>query len=141
HVDQSVGTYIGTVLTPRLPYQGARFFGVSRRRSSEDGSFIGVIQASVLPEYFESFYARIGTDPGSFFAMGRTDGVLLAHLPRLDRDVQLDPNGPVGRSIAAHADYGLMTIVWPTDGIERRIGYRRVAEYPIYVSAGLETSA
>ena len=29
----------------------------------------------------------------------------------------------------------------PTDGIERRLGYRRLAEYPIYISAGLETSA
>ena len=71
HVDQSIGSYIGVPLTPRQPYQGARFFGVSRRRGSDDGSFIGVIQASVLPEYFESFYARIGSDPGSFLAMGR----------------------------------------------------------------------
>jgi len=141
HVDQSIGSFIGASLTPRQPYQGARFFGVSRRRNSDDGSFTGVIQASVLPEYFESFYARIGTDPGSFFAMGRADGVLLAHFPRLDRDFRLDPNGPVGRSIATHPDHGLMTIAWPSDGIERRIGYRRVAEYPIYVSAGLETSA
>jgi two-component system NtrC family sensor kinase len=141
HVDQTIGTFIGASLTPRAPYQGARFFGVSRRRDSDDGGFIGVIQASVLPEYFESFYARIGTDPGSFFAMGRTDGVLLAHLPRLDRDLRLDPTGPVGQNIAAHPEHGLITVAWPSDGIERRIGYRRVAEYPIYVSAGLETSA
>jgi two-component system NtrC family sensor kinase len=141
HVDQTIGTFIGASLTPRPPYQGARFFGVSRRRDAEDGSFIGVIQASVLPEYFESFYARIGSDPGSFFAMGRTDGTLLAHFPRLDRDLRLDPNGPVGRNIAAHPDHGLITIAWPSDGIERRIGYRRIAEYPIYISAGLETSA
>lgn len=141
HVDQSIGTFIGTPLTPRQPYQGARFFGVSRRRETDDGRFIGVIQASVLPEYFESFYARIGADPGSFFALGRTDGVMLAHFPQLDRDLQLDPGGPVGREIAAHPAHGLMTIAWPSDGIERRIGYRRVAEYPIYVSAGLETSA
>jgi two-component system NtrC family sensor kinase len=141
HIDQSIGTFIGTSLTPRQPYQGARFFGVSRRRNSDDGSFTGVIQASVLPEYFESFYARIGTDPGAFFAMGRADGVLLAHFPRLDHEFRLDPNGEVGRAIASHPDHGLMTIAWPSDGIERRIGYRRVAEYPIYVSAGLETSA
>ncbi|MBB4374682.1 two-component system NtrC family sensor kinase [Bradyrhizobium sp. cir1] len=141
HVDQTIGTFIGMPLTPRPPYQGARFFGMSRRRDTDDGSFIGVIQASVLPEYFESFYARIGSDPGSFFAMGRTDGVVLAHFPRLDRDLRLDPGGPVGREIAAHPTRGLMTIAWPSDGIERRIGYRRVAEYPIYVSAGFETSA
>ncbi len=141
HVDQNIGTFIGVPLAPRPPYQGARFFGVSRRRDTDDGSFIGVIQASVLPEYFESFYARIGSDPGSFFAMGRSDGVLLTHFPRLDRDLRLDPNGPVGREIAAHPEHGLITVAWPSDGIERRIGYRRAAEYPIYVSAGLETSA
>lgn len=141
HIDQSIGTFIGTALTPRPPYQGARFFGVSRRRDSDDGSFIGVIQASVLPEYFDSFYARIGSDAGSFFAMGRSDGVLLAHFPRLDRDLRLDPTGPVGREIAARPEHGLITVAWPSDGIERRIGYRRVSEYPIYVSAGLETSA
>ncbi|WP_407186531.1 ATP-binding protein [Bradyrhizobium centrosematis] len=141
HVDQAIGTFIGTALTPRPPYQGARFFGVSRRRDSDDGRFIGVIQASVLPEYFESFYARIGPDPGSFFAMGRTDGAMLTHFPHLDRDLRLDPTGPVGREIAARPEHGLITVAWPSDGIERRIGYRRVAEYPIYVSAGLETSA
>lgn len=141
HIDQSIGTFIGTALTPRPPYQGARFFGVSRRRDSDDGKFIGVIQASVLPEYFESFYARIGSDPGTFFAMGRTDGAMLTHFPRLDRDLRLDPTGPVGQEIAAHPEHGLITVAWPSDGIERRIGYKRLAEYPIYVSAGLETSA
>ncbi|RZM94907.1 hybrid sensor histidine kinase/response regulator, partial [Bradyrhizobium genosp. SA-3] len=141
HIDQSIGTFIGMPLTPRPPYRGARFFGMSRRRDSDDGTFIGVIQASVLPEYFESFYARIGSDPGSFFAMGRADGAVLAHFPRLDHDLRLDPGGPVGQQIAAQPERGLMTVAWPSDGIERRIGYRRVAEYPIYVSAGLETSA
>jgi two-component system NtrC family sensor kinase len=29
----------------------------------------------------------------------------------------------------------------PTDAIERRVGYQRLAEYPVYLSAGLETSA
>ncbi|MDA9528832.1 hybrid sensor histidine kinase/response regulator [Bradyrhizobium sp. CCBAU 25338] len=141
HIDHGIGTFIGTTLTPRPPYRGARFFGVSRRRDSDDGSFIGVIQASVLPEYFESFYARIGSDPGSFFAMGRTDGAMLTHFPRLDREFRLDPAGEVGQKIAAQPEHGLITVAWPSDGIERRIAYRRVAEYPIYVSAGLETSA
>ncbi|MBR0960520.1 hybrid sensor histidine kinase/response regulator [Bradyrhizobium japonicum] len=141
HIDQNIGTFIGTALTPRPPYRGARFFGISRRRDSDDGHFIGVIHASVLPEYFESFYARIGSDPGSFFAMGRTDGAMLTHFPRLDHDLRLDPAGPVGQKIAAQPEHGLITVAWPSDGIERRIAYRRVAAYPIYVSAGLETSA
>lgn len=141
HVDRDIGTYIGEALKPRPPYQGAAFFGVSRRRTNEDGSFGGVIQASVLPEYFENFYARIGSEPGSFFALGLTDGMVLARFPTSDRDIRLDRNGPIGQKIAAHPNAGLITVTSPTDGIERRIGYQRLAEYPIYVSAGLETSA
>src|SRR6266702_3474255 len=141
HVDREIGTYIGEALQPRLPYQGAAFFGVSRRRDNEDGSFAGVIQASVLPEYFESFYARIGREPGSFFALGLRDGAVLARFPAIDRDVRLDRNGPIGRKIAASPETDLITVTSPADGIERRLGYQRLAEYPIYVAAGLETAA
>src|SRR6202011_640367 len=140
-VDHDIGTYIGEALKPRPPYQGAAFFGVSRRRENEDGSFAGVIQASVLPEYFENFYARIGREPGSFFALARTDGAVLAHFPALDRDFRFEPNGPLGQQIVAHPLAGLITVTSPADGIERRLGYQRLAEYPIYISAGLETAA
>ncbi len=140
HISRDIGIYIGDTLKPRPPYQGAAFFGVSRRRSNEDGSFAGVIQASVLPEYFENFYARIGSDPGSFFALGLTDGTVLARFPGVDHELRLDRNGPVGQKIAANPTAGLMTLKSPADGIERRLGYQRLAEYPIYISAGLETS-
>ena len=141
HVARDIGTYIGEALTPRPPYQGAAFFGVSRRRHTDDGSFAGVIQASVLPEYFENFYARIGRDPGSFFALGLADGKVLARFPVHDRDIRIDRSGPVGQQIVARPKAGLITMTSPADGIERRLGYQRLAEYPIYVSAGLETSA
>jgi two-component system, NtrC family, sensor kinase len=141
HVAADVGTHIGDALTPRPPYQGAAFFGVSRRRSSEDGHFTGVIQASVLPEYFENFYARIGHDSGSFFALGLTDGMVLARFPAADRELRLDRSGPIGRKLAANPRAGLITVTSPADGLERRLGYHRLAEYPIYVAAGLETSA
>src|SRR5260221_11586227 len=101
HIAGDVGTFISEALKPRPPYQGAAFFGVSRRRQTEDGSFAGVIQASLYPEYFENYYARIGREPGSYFALGRTDGTVLARFPTVDRDIRLDPKGPIGKLIAA----------------------------------------
>ncbi|KWV59917.1 hybrid sensor histidine kinase/response regulator [Bradyrhizobium macuxiense] len=141
HADGDAGTYIGEVLTPRPPYQGSQFFGVSRGRMNADGSFAGVIQASVLPEYFENFYARIGSEPGSFLALIRADGAVLAHYPIIHHEFRFEPNGPLGQHIVAHPLSGTMTINSPGDGVERRIRYQRLAEYPIYVSAGLATSA
>ena len=139
-VGKDIGIFIGQALTPRPPYLGAAFFSVSRRRQTEDGSFAGVIQASVLPEYFENFYARIGRYSGSFFALGLTDGTVLARFPVAGREIRIDRNGPAGRKIAANPAAGLVTVTSPADGIERRLGYQRLAEYPLYVSAGLETS-
>ena len=141
HIAGDIGTYIGEVLTPRPPYQGAPFFGVSRRRPSDEGGFNGVIQMSVLPEYFENYYARIGRESGSLFAVGRADGTLLARFPAIDRDIRLDRGGTIAKLIAANPKAGLITATSPVDGIERRLGYQRLAEYPVYVSAGLETSA
>jgi len=135
------GIFIGKVLTPRPPYQGAPFFSVSRRRQHGDGSFAGVIQASVLPEYFENFYERIGHEEGSFFALGRADGTLLARFPVVSGDIHIDRDSPIGKKIAANPTSGLITAISPADGIERRIGYQKLAEFPIYVSAGLSTSA
>jgi two-component system NtrC family sensor kinase len=141
HTAGNIGIFIGKALSPREPYQGATFFSVSRRRQTEDGGFAGVIQASVLPEYFETYYARIGRDPGSFFALGLPDGAVLARFPPAGSDIRLDDRGPVGQRIAASPKSGLMTVTSPVDGIERRLGYERLSEYPVYVSAGLESSA
>jgi two-component system NtrC family sensor kinase len=59
HVRREVGVHVSPLIEPRPPYGGAAFFGVSKRRPSSDGAFNGVIQASVLPEYFEN-QLRIG---------------------------------------------------------------------------------
>jgi two-component system NtrC family sensor kinase len=139
HVAADIGTFIGATLVPRAPYPGASFFGVSRRRAAADGAaFTGVVQAALLPEYFESFYARIGGDPGSYFALRRADGATLARYPALASDESL---GHIALQAITARPEGLVTATSPLDGIERRIGYRRLAEYPVYVSAGLETSA
>ncbi len=138
HVAADIGTYIGTPLVPRSPYRGASFFGVSRRRLSADGRFTGVVQASLLPQYFENFYARIGREAGSYFAVRRADGTPLARFPVLPSDRGLDRST---MRVMAERPAGLVTATSSIDGIERRIGYQRLAEYPVYVSAGLETSA
>lgn len=137
-VPADAGTYIGPALAPRPPYQGASFFSVSRRRQSEASGFTGVIQASVLPEYFDNFYARIGHDAGSYFALRLADGAALARFPTLGGNSGSQNRDAVTTAGSAS---GLVTLTSAADGLERRIGYRRLAEYPVYVSAGFTTSA
>jgi two-component system, NtrC family, sensor kinase len=141
HVDRDVGTFIGEVLRPRAPYGGAPFFGVSRRRIAADGGFAGVVQASVLPEYFEGFYGKIGRPPGSYFSLIRDDGLILARHPALNQDTRLPPQGDLLKAFRANSLEGTLTLLSRVDGIRRRVSYLKLPELPVYVASGLETAA
>ena len=82
HVDKDSGLFFGQVLRPRQPYPDGEFFSVSRRRPSDDGSFRGVVQVSMRPEYLEQFYGKLQSAyPGGYAAMVRQDGEMLARYP------------------------------------------------------------
>src|SRR6185436_3869654 len=137
HVERDIGTFVGEVLRPRPPYGGAPFFGVSQRRAAADGVFAGVIQASILPEYFEGFYTRIGRAPGSYYSLIRQDGLLLARYPKLERDVRLAPRGELLKAMRAHPGEGTLSLVSLIDGVERKVSYLKLPNMPLYVVAGL----
>lgn len=140
HVARDVGLYVGRTLQPRPPFGGAPFFSISMRRPSPDGSFNGVIQSSIVPEYFEGFYAKIGREHGSYAALVREDGAILARYPAIDTsDARITTDGPIGRAMLAGSTEGTVTQVSALDGIERRIAYRKLPKLPVYVYAGLET--
>jgi two-component system NtrC family sensor kinase len=139
HIDRDIGVYVGEVLRPRPPYGGAPFFGVSRRRSSPDGSFNGVIQTSILPEYFSGFYAKIGRETGSYASLIRDDGLILARYPPNDITA-LFPNGELLKAIRTYSE-GSLLLTSKLDNVERKVAYRKVSGFPVYVVAGLETQA
>jgi two-component system NtrC family sensor kinase len=142
HAEGIAGTFVSELLTPRWGTIGQRFFNLSRRRSSPDGSFNGIIAVAVLPSYFDEFYARIGRSPGSLYTMAREDGVFLARYPaRADPSLNLDASSALRQEIARGLDQGLYTVRSQIDNVDRRIGYRKVTGFPVYVTAGIETSA
>ncbi|MBV9348746.1 MAG: response regulator [Pseudolabrys sp.] len=141
HVEKDIGTYVGTVLRPRPPFGGAPFFGISRRRLASGGQFNGVIQISVLPEYFETFYERLAREPGEYASLIRDDGWILARYPKLARDAQLAQQGPLYRSMMSSPRFGHVTLVSAIDGTGRKVAYRKLPNLPVFVLSGLETSA
>src|SRR3954467_12267461 len=124
HINRDIGIYIGEVLRPRPPYGGAPFFGISRRRSSADGNFNGVIQASILPEYFSGFYAKISRETGSYASLIREDGLILARYPSHDITALL-PNGDLLKAIRANPE-GALLLTSKLDNVERKVAYRKV---------------
>ena len=131
------GTYIGEVIRGRV--RSFRFFTVSGRRTGEMGAFNGVISVTVLPEHFSEFYRKLARG-NDFFALVREDGWILARLP----EIQLDgvaPQVTIRRAVLENPNGGVFTASSPIDKLERRIGYRKVPGFPIYVQTGIETAA
>ncbi len=138
HLKQNMRAYVGEVLVPRLR-TGSPFFSISRRRKSPTGIFNGIIEASVSPEDFQKFYSNISRNVESYYALVRADGAFLARYPV--RDGRLGENAALRQQIVSSPETGKYTVVAQLDGIERRIGYRKLADYPVYVLAGVRTSA
>jgi two-component system NtrC family sensor kinase len=137
-----VGTYVSEVHQPRMGSIGPHFFAMSRRRSAADGQFAGIITVALLPDYFEKFYSRLAASDGSYFALVRADGNFLARFPvHTERPAKLDPNSLLHAGIARSLERNIYTVKAQVDQIERRIGYRKIAGFPLYVLAGAETSA
>jgi two-component system NtrC family sensor kinase len=140
--DQDAGTYVSDVRTPNLSIVGSDFFDLSRRLVGRDGNFKGVIAVAVRPAYFEDFYGLIGQTPGSLFALVREDGSYLARYPvRGDRSQRLGPTSALRLAIRDGRDHGTFTVNSEIDGVPRRIGFRKLAGYPVYALAGTDVAA
>ena len=143
HEEGNVGTFVGQVLEPRLNALNTHVFNISRRRVAADGTFKGVITVAVLPSYFNEFYAKIGRAAGSYYSIIRNDGAVLARYPMTDgppRQLDFYASG-LGIAVAQNAETGLYTANGQLDAVERRLGYRKLTGFPVYVLAGTETAA
>ena len=132
------GTYVSEVMRARV---GAmRFFVVSGRRTGgELGRFDGVIGVTIAPGHFSEFYSKLARGD-DVFALVRADGAVLARWPESAAGDQPVP-GVLTDAFASNPEGGLFTAVSRIDGVERRTGYRHVPDYPLYVAAGIDTSA
>ncbi len=140
--DHDVGTYVSDVRAPQLNGVGTDFFDLSRRLDSSDGSFRGVIAVAVRPKYFQDFYALINQTPGNFYALVRSDGTFLARYPvRKNSARHLGPKSALRHAIDQGLERGLFSVNSEIDGIPRRVGFRKLAGYPVYALAGTDNSA
>lgn len=112
---------------------------MTRRVNKPDGSFGGVVVASVDPFYFTEFYKQVDLGKNSSIALiGRQDGIVRAR--------QTDQNSYVGQDLSktvfmeevATKDVGHYVVKSSVDGIERIISYRALGGYPFVVAVGID---
>ena len=134
-----VGLYISGPFQGRLT--NSKTIAISRRIVASDGSFDGVVAASLKLDYFKSLFAKIALGPESDVTLATTDGVVLMRWP-------YDPSY-IGRDLTKTALFqhlgkssaGDFESIRRIDGIRRLTVYSRVGQLPLVVAVGQSTNA
>jgi signal transduction histidine kinase len=116
-------------------------FAISRRRSTPDGNFDGIVHVAIDTKYFTSFWEEVSQHSGHLIPLMREDGEMLVRYPAMiGQRLRLAPDAPFRQAIARTPN-GIYTAVSRVDGIERINGYQKIGAYPLYISYSLETQA
>lgn len=137
HVNGQHGVYIGRQAAGRL--SGNSFLPISLRVEHPDGSFAGVVQVSLRPDYLIDFYRSLFGEEPKVMLLLRDDGTVLAREPAATGTAP--DTGVFPQLLTAPADRdGLFTLVSPVDGVERLYARRKLPNLPVTVVYGMATA-
>ena len=109
---------------------------VSRRLQYADGSFAGVVIATIEADRFSKHYAGFDVGPRGTVALMGTDGTLLSRHPLNPAQIgQSFAQGELFRTLLPRGPSGSYHSVSGIDGIERAGGYHSSSRFPLLVVA------
>jgi PAS domain S-box-containing protein len=107
---------------------------VARQMVNAGGQFAGVIGTSIDPEYFENFYKALGLNIGTSLSLVRSDGAILAHVPRLIGGLEDVSQSPFFRGQISQQTSGTINIERSIiDGAAHVLSFRRVRDTNLIV--------
>ncbi|TPG41915.1 response regulator [Roseomonas nepalensis] len=137
-----VGSFVSAPFSGRATQR--RSFALSRRRSTPDGRFDGVVHIALNPDYFTQYYAASTPEASHVALLMRADGVILARLPDTGGTgaaERIPAESRLLRQIAIRPEGGSFLGVTTPDGVERAYAYRKVGHYPLYVAFGVDKAS
>ncbi|MFZ6845269.1 sensor domain-containing diguanylate cyclase [Undibacterium sp. RuTC16W] len=134
HQDDSA--YIGPPIRSRST--GVWIITVSRRVNHADGSFAGVVLATINIDYFNKFYDSFNIGKAGAIVLVLNRGVMLTRRPLLADSIGKSMlNTPVYRDNASKRPFGTFTVKSAQDGVKRQNSFRRMDKYPLFTSVAL----
>src|SRR5579862_408920 len=109
-----------------------RLVGLSRRLSTPEGSFAGIVLYGIGPAYFRELYSSLAIGSSSNVTLwdGRASHVLARYPPDervMGRGFEV---GDLYEQVGQGRRVGMFQSVSPLDGVERMVSYRKVADAP-----------
>lgn len=131
----------------RGPYVGPAVFSkttqtwiitVSRRLENPDGTFAGVMLATIPLDFFRRFYEEFDIGQSGAIILAADDGVLLARHPFIASLVGTSiSQGPVFNEYRSKGPVGTAMLVSAVDATERLYSYRHGATYPLLAAVAM----
>ena len=129
------GVHIGMVIRSRS--SGRLVIPISMRLNNDDGSFRGVIMASVSLDFFRTVYDYYNLGRQDVLALMHNDGTILYLRPFQDSAVNQNiASSPLFTRLLKHSPSGTAVYKSALDGVERVFGYASLPRYPLVVAAG-----
>lgn len=136
--DPSAGTYISQPLITRGTQRPA--IVISQRLSNFDGSFAGIVLASLDLEYFVDLFKNASLGPNGNITLARMDGIVLARWPYKQEYLGLDISHAKIYTQFIQADTGHFETYSATDGVHRLVAYSKVGRLPLIIGVGQSVS-
>ncbi|SDJ29700.1 diguanylate cyclase (GGDEF) domain-containing protein [Pseudomonas delhiensis] len=134
--DPSRDIFIGPPIRGRST--GQWVITVSRRLDHPDGSFAGVVVATLSIENFLGLFGRLDIGRHGAMSLTRDNGQLLVRHPFREADMGRDlSDSPLFSDYLRHADSGSATTTSRFDGVERLYVFRRNDHYPLVTTVAL----
>ena len=131
--------FIASVESGRVT--GKLHFRVTRRISNADGSFAGVVLATVSPQAFSGYYQQqTGGSQSSATLIGTLDKKIRARVPELANDYWQVPLVSVLWERLQKAPAGNYQSTSPVDGVARLFSYKKVGDLPLVMVTGFSES-
>ncbi len=140
HVNNpNAGLFIGKPVFGRA--SGKWSIQLTRRVDNSDGSFAGVLVASIDPFYFSRSLEELDVGPNGAVAIVGTDGILRARSQMDDRIVGRDVGESPVQLMARRQPTGFLRVASVIDGTPRLQSFRTLTAYPLIVIAAFDEAS
>jgi diguanylate cyclase (GGDEF)-like protein len=130
------GVHLGAPIVSRST--GEWVLPMSRRINHADGSFAGVVLATVKLSYFSALYETFNIGQHGAVAMLFDDGIVATRRPFVESLIGKDVHDTTAfRAYMQDRQSDRLEVRSRTDGIERLTSYRSLRHYPLFVVAAL----
>jgi diguanylate cyclase (GGDEF)-like protein len=130
------GPHIGPSIKSRTT--GDWVMPVSRRINHPDGSFAGVVVATLYLDHFLRLYNSIDIGGNGVINLISADARIVVRRPFNETKIGTSlANSPLFTQLLPKGSSGTATVKSYVDGVERVVGFRRVDEYPLIIFAAL----